>query len=458
MGCTYSATGGLKAKTHRNTRTSGRRSNAVSLPAEFSKETPLSTKTLRKWIVMLELSTHSTHPNIPTIPFKDYESEVNENVFVCSLLNAMQFSKRLIAGPPPAFRWAAWRAALNVPLLLVPGKYDTLKAGSSKWREMIVQDAKRTLPHHLLSHKALENVLTAYSSYNEAVGYCQGMNYVAGLLLLVSDMNEEEAFWAFVSLMEQNLLPDPLPLPGLNKSFIAGFPLVKLFEQLLTILMDEELKEHLNKLGLPNKLWLHKWLSSLFLYSFPIGHCVRFWDVLIGNGVSYFLPLACGILNRLSPKLHKAKSVEKCNEILKIPQHVIDEVLFDVEGIVREAKRLNVNWKALSCIVQEHSLCIATERFESLATKDVLQTCQLNTLHDNKQLLGLDDIKNCREEYESKGSSTDRTDHTKESSLPALSCTGAKVPSRSGSPFYISNLNTKIRRYSEGGVGVRVLE
>lgn len=455
MGCTCSATGGPKTKAHRNTRTSGRHSNAIILQAEFDKETPPSAKALRKWIAMLELSTHSARPNIP---FKDYGSEVNESVFACSLLSPTQFSRRLATGPPPAFRWAAWRAALNVPLLLVPGKYDALKASGSKWREMIVQDAKRTFPRHLRGYKALENVLTAYSSYNEAVGYCQGMNYVAGLLLLAADMSEEEAFWAFASLMEQSLSPDSLPLPGLGKSFIAGFPLVKLFEQLMNALMDEELKEHLKKLGLPNELWLHKWLSSLFLYSFPIGHCIRFWDLLMANGVSYFLPLACAILNRLSPRLRKAKSVEKCNEILKIPQHVIDEDLFDVEGIVREAKKLKVDWKALNHMVQEYSSCIAAERFESLATKDVLQICQLNASHDNKQLLGQDDIRNCREEYESKGSSSDRTDHTKESLLPALSCASVEVPSRSSSAFCFPSLGTKIRRYSGGSVGVRALE
>jgi hypothetical protein len=43
---------------------------------------------------------------------------------------------------------------------------------------------------------ALRRVLRAYSYYDPEVGYCQGMNFIAGMFLTV--MNEEEAFWLLV--------------------------------------------------------------------------------------------------------------------------------------------------------------------------------------------------------------------------------------------------------------------
>ena len=75
-------------------------------------------------------------------------------------------------------------------------------------------------------------MLSAYSVYNPEVGYCQGMNFVAALLLLTA--SEEDVFWMLVTLVgdvlprrfydrtmlgatvELDLLgPFPLPFPSL---------------------------------------------------------------------------------------------------------------------------------------------------------------------------------------------------------------------------------------------------
>ncbi len=49
---------------------------------------------------------------------------------------------------------------------------------------------------------ALERILLAYSEYNQNLGYCQGMNFLAGVLLLVQP-TEAEAFAMFVVTIEQ---------------------------------------------------------------------------------------------------------------------------------------------------------------------------------------------------------------------------------------------------------------
>ena len=43
----------------------------------------------------------------------------------------------------------------------------------------------------------LRRVLRAYSFYDEEVGYCQGMNFIAAMF--ITYMSEEEAFWLLVS-------------------------------------------------------------------------------------------------------------------------------------------------------------------------------------------------------------------------------------------------------------------
>jgi hypothetical protein len=42
-------------------------------------------------------------------------------------------------------------------------------------------------------------VLSAYSVFNPDVGYCQGMNFVAALMLLTA--SEEDVFWMLVVLV-----------------------------------------------------------------------------------------------------------------------------------------------------------------------------------------------------------------------------------------------------------------
>ncbi len=53
---------------------------------------------------------------------------------------------------------------------------------------------------HRVGQGLLYRILTAFANLDRRVGYCQGMNFVAGLLLLVG-MNEPDAFYTFTSLM-----------------------------------------------------------------------------------------------------------------------------------------------------------------------------------------------------------------------------------------------------------------
>ena len=46
----------------------------------------------------------------------------------------------------------------------------------------------------------LYNVLKAYTSYDPEIGYCQGMNFIA-VLLLTYIQDEEYAFWSLVYVM-----------------------------------------------------------------------------------------------------------------------------------------------------------------------------------------------------------------------------------------------------------------
>ncbi|KAG8137535.1 hypothetical protein E2320_004774 [Naja naja] len=86
-------------------------------------------------------------------------------------------------------------------------------------------DINRTFPDNIkfrktavpCLQKTLYNVLVAYGHHNPSVGYCQGMNFIAGYLILIT-RNEEESFWLLDALIGR-ILPglinsscDPIPM------------------------------------------------------------------------------------------------------------------------------------------------------------------------------------------------------------------------------------------------------
>jgi len=99
------------------------------------------------------------------------------------------------------------------------------------WGSQIEKDLGRTFPSHPSMDKdgcaALRRVLNAYALHNPTVGYCQGMNFIAGCVLggvcacvlrsgtsgqlrtarrlLLLFMPEEDAFWGLASVVERLL-------------------------------------------------------------------------------------------------------------------------------------------------------------------------------------------------------------------------------------------------------------
>ena len=86
--------------------------------------------------------------------------------------------------------------------------------------------------------KPLRNVLQTYVKRNPTVGYCQGMNFIVGRMLLY--MNEEQAFWTLAQIIE-TILP------------------LDYYSNMVGILVDQKvfnrlIQRHLNKLHYHLKL------------------------------------------------------------------------------------------------------------------------------------------------------------------------------------------------------------
>lgn len=86
----------------------------------------------------------------------------------------------------------------------------------------IEKDLERTFPNHPYfqtteGRESLKNVLVSMVNSHPELGYCQGMNSVAGILLIVSKGNQEESF----AMLEHICIT-----MGGKGLFEFGFPLV----------------------------------------------------------------------------------------------------------------------------------------------------------------------------------------------------------------------------------------
>lgn len=123
--------------------------------------------------------------------------------------------------------------------------------------------------------QALRRLLAAFSVYSPAIGYCQSLNYIAGLLLLF--MDEEDAFWTFTVIVHDILPPNiyDVTMEGAN---IDQTVLMKLISERFPRIWNRigggktfELCEQSDGNGLPTtSLVTSHWFLTLYINILPI--------------------------------------------------------------------------------------------------------------------------------------------------------------------------------------------
>uniref|UniRef100_A0A5S6QAI2 Rab-GAP TBC domain-containing protein n=1 Tax=Trichuris muris TaxID=70415 RepID=A0A5S6QAI2_TRIMR len=232
-----------------------------------------------------------------------------------------RLKRSIYKGVPQKFRAEVWRRLLNIDGQKVFGTYDKLRLRArlcAKDTKQIDMDINRTYRNHVffrqrygIKQRSLLNVLAAYSLFNRDLGYCQGMNHLAALLLMY--FVEEDAFWALHILMCDNG-------HAMHGFFMPGFPKLLRFQQHHDAILKKRLpnlRAHLESQGVHTALYTTKWFFQCFLDRVPFSLALRLWDIYMLEGDVVLTAMAFTIL-KLHQKYLMKLNFEQTMEFLQV--------------------------------------------------------------------------------------------------------------------------------------------
>ena len=241
-------------------------------------------------------------------------------------------------GVPPEWRGAAWWWYSGGPGFVAkhPEMYrrllEDVQAGklSDNDREHIERDLNRTFPDNARFKpdqtaaqvaatagtgrrstepevpivRALRRVLQAFAVHNPSIGYCQSLNFIAGLLLLFLDQNEEQAF-VLLTMVTSTHLPGThgVTLEGANIDIAVLMSCIKDSLPAVWAKLDDQgagggvaADDTAQTLRLPTvSLATTAWFMSLFVGTLPIESVLRVWDCLFFEGSKTLFRIALSI-------------------------------------------------------------------------------------------------------------------------------------------------------------------
>lgn len=237
----------------------------------------------------------------------------------------------------------------------------------------ILVDLGRTFPTHPYfsvqlgaGQLSLFNLLKAYSLLDKEVGYCQGISFVAGVLLL--HMSEEQAFEMLKFLMYDL---------GFRKQYRPDMMSLQIqMYQLSRLLHDyhRELYNHLEENEISPSLYAAPWFLTLFASQFPLGFVARVFDIIFLQGTEVIFKVALSLLSSQEALIMECENFENIVEFLK--STLPDMNTTEMEKIITQVFEMDISKQLHAYEVEYHVLqdeflessyaCEDTESLEKL--------------------------------------------------------------------------------------------
>lgn len=302
--------------------------NSETLPATRLQEKnydPIANENVRQNILRhISIDSSKTDERSWRLKWDNFIKDMDK----IDLSRSKEFKNLLRSGVPQEYRCKVWKALVNLRVGKArenygPDYYQSLLEPNRKPQnsrktlnpasKQIELDLLRTLPNNkhfeTLDSSGtvrLRRVLLAYSEHNPKVGYCQGMNRLAAVALLV--LPEEEAFWCLSTIVD-NIMPEGyynnLWLAQVDSNVVMNFLSVRV----------PSLSEHLKRHSID--LSLFAWFLTIFVDGTPPSLFLRLWDSFLYEGDKVLFRVSLAVLKMFEDQLMKLTNSVAINNFLR---------------------------------------------------------------------------------------------------------------------------------------------
>ncbi|KAG1223447.1 hypothetical protein G6F35_004657 [Rhizopus arrhizus] len=290
---------------------------------------------------MLAKSPITTMSTTTTDDWDFWQAIVTDYPATAAKLPHLLAAKLRCGGIPHRIRGVIWQSMAQSSSLNLESLYVQLSKETSSYERIIQRDLSRTFPQLEMfkadggdGQLALGRLLKAYSIYDLHVGYCQGLAFLAGPLLMT--MPEDQAFCIFVRLMETYEMRTmfTLNMEGLHLRLHQ-------FQTLLTQYCPR-LASHLEEHSIHTAMYASQWYLTLFAYSFPISLVLRIYDLVFAEGaVETITRVAIAIMQKNEETLLGMDDFEQL--MMYLSSRNLYQVAYDSdpEAVIQDAMRLS---------------------------------------------------------------------------------------------------------------------
>ncbi|KAL2266987.1 hypothetical protein VTJ83DRAFT_4264 [Remersonia thermophila] len=226
---------------------------------------------------------YSTLPPTPMTELDFYLALVKDPKQTAARLPTL-LSNKVRKGIPPPLRGVVWQSMAGARDSALEELYERLSGESSPYEGVISKDLGRSFPGVEMfrdpegdGQRMLGRVLKCFSLYDAKIGYCQGLAFLVGPLLM--HMGDKQAFCVLVRLMESYNLRQCFT-PDLSGLHLRIYQFRELLRQHLPTL-----SAHLDQLGVDHA-YVSQWFLSFYAVTCPLPMLFRIYDVIFAEGAS----------------------------------------------------------------------------------------------------------------------------------------------------------------------------
>ncbi|XP_040904456.1 TBC1 domain family member 2A [Toxotes jaculatrix] len=155
----------------------------------------------------------------------------------------------------------------------------------------------------------LHRILLAFSWHNPVIGYCQGLNRLAAIALLVLQ-SEEDAFWCLVAVVEVIM-----PQDYYTKNLVASQADQRVLKDFLAEKLPR-LASHFEDHSIDVSLITFNWFLVVYVESLPSDILLPLWDVFLYEGTKVIFRYALALFK------YKEDDILKIHDSVEIYQYL----------------------------------------------------------------------------------------------------------------------------------------